>query len=304
MVDISLAVVYCGARRNGKTLSMTIEGVTSLINGENVWSNYPIEFDFRNKKGDINHYKSYPIDMPDLLAIQKTNTIRDGKILLDEWNLFCNARRSGALSSVIFSGVVQLIGKRNLSLYISAQDFQTLDRNIRWQCDITVECFDLFFKYRNLKKGSFISQTITDWSGVLTGHALKKWDDYQTRLRNTQSRIARGTPFFDCYPTGFEYDVLDVMSTKYNIERQEMVINPKSDKDGFRGKLIDEMHEAFELAGVERVPVSEIRESLASMGITDSLQGNVGRYMKHHGFKYCQGREGQYYQIIPAENGE
>jgi len=283
--DRSIASVFCGGRRSGKTLSTSIEGCIALLCGKNVWANYPLSIGYRDNLGILHTYKANMIDMPDIIEMQKRNVIRDGLVLLDEWNLFCNARRATALANVIFSGVVQLIGKRKLSLYITTQDFNTLDRNIRWQCDITVNCFDLSFKYPNLQEGAVISQRITDWSGVLTGRAINSNDDYMAVARNTKTRLVRGKPYWDCYPTGFEYDVLEIMSNQYKLERREKVIEYMKDGDGFKGKLFDELKNNMIRSNTFKMSESDMIKSLEGMGIIGGLDGDNGLLLKKAGFR-------------------
>jgi len=298
----SIVAVYCGGRGSGKTLSMTAEGCLAMIAGKNVWSNYPIRVSYRDKNGEVQTYHSKPIDMPDLIAMQRVDEIRDGLVILDEWSLFCNSRRSGAQGNLIFGGIVQLIRKRGLSFYISSQDFHVLDRNIRWQCDITVQCFDLCFRYHNLQEGQVISQMVTDWSGVFTGKPLLSWgrsiDEYERNKATKTRMLLKAKLFWDTYQTGFEYDVLEVMSRRYNLQRNDYEVSTVGDNGGFDATLLTDYRAGLISAGVTRISSDDLRSGLADMGLEGDLRGHMGQKLKALGFQYRPGRAGNFYEIV------
>lgn len=299
---VSVVRVYCGGRRSGKTLSMSASGARALMRGEPVWSNYPIIVKRKLPNGEIVTYRSTVIDMPDLLEMQQRDVIKGtkkkpGHIKLDEWNLFCNARRSGALSSVVFTGVVQLIGKRHLNVDISTQDFHTLDRNIRWQCDVTINCFDLSFKYHNLPEGFVISQRITDWTGVYTGRPISQRAEPFEMGRNTRNRLfVRAGRYHNCYDTGFEYNVLNIFSKRYNIKRNDVYIGDAEDNGGFDMSMLTGLKEMLIYEGHEYISSENLQAKLKEQGFQFStLQGELGKKLKQAGFKYRRtGKENIY----------
>ena len=289
----SVVAVYCGGRGSGKTLSMTAAGVIAMCRGRKVWSNYPIYCDYKDPDGVLHHYESTIIDVQDLLEMQRRDEIRDGFVMLDEWNLFMNARRSGAIANIVFSGVVQLIRKRKLSFYITTQDFHTLDRNIRWQCDVTVGCFDLSFRYPNLKEGQIISQRITDWTGVYTGRMLSDKANAMELQRNSRVRLFVKAPkFFGCYPTEFEFDVLAALTAKYRMN--DLAGN---DNGGFDVSVLSELREELVYSQVERLTTDQLQEKLEERGIQGDLKGRLGKKLKAAGFRYKQLRSGNFYDV-------
>lgn len=301
----SLVVCYIGGRGSGKTLSMTAEMSVALASGKKVWSNYPISFLYENNEGNIREYKSTLIDVPDLLAIQSREEIRDGYIALDEWNLFINSRRSASMANQIFAGIVQLIRKRKLSFFISCQRFATLDINIRWQADVLIHCFDLSFKYRNLPEGAVISQTVTDWSGVLCGKPL--WGaspgdpDWE---RNTKTRMLKhASNFWHCYNSFEEYDVLDVMSTSYDLGKRKRK-NVRGDEQS--EKIIETQYINEQIANYRdrliyentfSVSTERIRNDLKEYGVDEDFKPRIGRLLRSNGFIYRQTRRGNYYDL-------
>lgn len=299
---VSTVNVYCGGRRSGKTLSMSASGARALMRGEPVWSNYPIVVKKRMPSGEIATFRSTVIDMPDLLELQQRDVIKGtkskpGHIKLDEWNLFCNARRSGALSSVVFTGVVQLIGKRHLNIDISTQDFHTLDRNIRWQCDVTINCFDLSFKYHNLPEGFVVSQRITDWTGVYTGRPISQKADPFELARNTRNRLfVRAGRYHNVYDTGFEYNVLEIFSKRYNIKKNDVYIGDVQDNGGFDMNMLTGLKEMLIYEGRDHISSDDLQKRLKEQGFQfETLSGGLGRKLKKAGFSYKRtGRENIY----------
>jgi len=297
--------VYLGGRGSGKTLSMSAAGGRALLRGRPVWSNYPISVKYKDPAGEIHTYRSQLIDISDLLEIQQRDVIRGtaqkpGLVLLDEWNLFMNSRRSVNLASTIFSGVVQLIRKRHLSFYITTQDFMTLDKNIRWQCDITVSCFDLSYRYSNIKPGYVISQRMTDWTGVHTGRSISEKGDYHELIRNTRNRLfVKASNYHGSYDTGFEYDVLSALTTKFSFSRNSIHIgNGEEDNGGFDMSLLADIKERCIYDGKTTFTVDEIQSVLRENGLDyKTLKGQMGKKLKESGFLSKKTSKGTIYNI-------
>jgi hypothetical protein len=217
----SIVGVFCGGRGSGKTLSMSTEGLLAMASGLQVFANYSIQRSIEFPDGKVVNYKSIPVEIDDLVTFKPE--IRDGLVCLDELNLWCSNRGAMSLVNRLLNSWVQLIRKRNLTLYITTQNFESLDRMVRWQCDVTVECYDQHFLYRNLPEGASISQVITDWSGIFSGRALFKADDWEARLKNMTARTLSARRFWGIYNSWSEVDIIKAMTT-YQIDRPNRVI--------------------------------------------------------------------------------
>lgn len=229
MSDANIVLVYYGPRGSGKSLSMTADLVIGMVYGKNVWANYPIKFKYDDGK-ELKEYSSKPLEIDNLVKMDPE--IKDGVIALDEFNLWCSNRSSGAIVNRMLNAWCQLIRKRNISVYITCQDFHTLDRQWRWQTDVVVECSDLHYRYKQLPRGKCIGQKLLDWSGYFTGHAIyaRSASEIDIAWSNATRRIlAKGDLFWNCYDSWTEFDILDAMS-KYEIERTVKVIS-KDDLD-------------------------------------------------------------------------
>ena len=198
-------------------------------------------------------------------------------------------------------GWFQLMRKRKLSVYITCQFFHTLDKLIKEQTDLIIECFDLSFKYPNLKPGQSISQLITSYSGYGTGRPLYKMDNIHEWKRNTRSRILHGLPFWNVYDSWSEYDILKAL-TRYEVKRDTVVIDGTGDNGGFRGvqaqEKIKEMTQLIcEVKGQGiKYSSDEMRSQLKEWGVElDLMATGAGRLLKNAGWQYKQGRNWQGY---------
>jgi len=296
----SLVAVFWGGRGSGKTLTMTAWAALALIAGKNVWSNYKIAFRCCFPSGTIHYFESKPVDVNDLLMIQRKDIIRNGLVMLDEWNLWCNSRRSGANMNYIFNGVVQLIRKRNLSFYITVQQFHSLDRFIRGATDLSILCHDRHFSNRAIPPGHVIDNEMTDVSGALTGRAV--WDEPGWREqweKNTRSlTLRKGKLFWQCYDSGFEYDILDVMQTRIQMERKTVTIGLDGLPDtegGFRGVLAKEKltHWSNLFPDGTTFTRDEFYQMLREEGIDADMKGPLGKYVHNAGFQRVRNYKGE-----------
>jgi len=246
----NVVVVFYGGRGSGKTLSMTVEGViTMALRGRQVWANYPIAFNFRRDDGSVELLKSNTLEVEDLITFKQE--IRDGLILLDELNLWASNRGHASLVNRLLNSWCQLIRKRNLSVYIATQSFNSLDKFFRFQTDLTILCSDLRFRYRGLPEGACIGQRITDWSGMFTGRAIENEGMAairEARERNTRVRMLMAKRFWGVYDSWSEVDILEAM-TQYTVSRDTKMISR------------DDMGQAYITDGLDKVIADIIRES-------------------------------------------
>lgn len=228
----NLVMVYWGGRGSGKTLSMTAHAILDDIKrGKNIFCNYPIEFTYISNNKEV--HKKYPrIEIEDLISFR--DDIRDGVIVLDELNLWASSRRSGAVLNQLLNAWIQLIRKRNLSVYVTAQDYGSLDKFIRWQCDISVYCHDMCYHDSRLQPGVCIAQRYVDRSGIIMGQPL--WDGPGWREQEEENSwflYFHGKPFWGTYDSWGEVDILEAMC-KYQVQRQVKLIGQDgtiTDKD-------------------------------------------------------------------------
>ena len=111
----------------------------------------------------------------------------------------------------------------------------------------------------------------------------------------------KASKFFGCYDTGFEYDILETMSTRYNLQRKEKRIE-FGDNGGFDASLLAEYRVFLEYNGVERISVSDLEAGLKERGIEGDLKGNLGKKLKTLGFEHRQSRKGNFYDLSEPDS--
>lgn len=296
-------VVNTGGRGSGKTLSSSTNAAIELIQGYEVYTNYPLAFSFRYPWGEVKRFEAKEITIHDIATFNPE--IRNAKIKLDELNLWLSSRRSQALINHLANGWLQLLRKRSLDIEINCQFFHTLDKGIREQSDVIVECFDLSFRYPQLKPGQCISQTITSYSGYGTGRALYKMDDVEQWKRNTRSRILHGYPFWNVYDSWTEYDILKALS-KYEVERETIVIDQSGDTknrtNGLIKKAISEMTQTiYDIKGANaEYSTEEMLTQLKDWGVDLNIR-TVGQFLKQAGWVYKPRHSGNIYKLDPEK---
>lgn len=296
VLNKSIVAAFTGGRGSGKTLSMSVEGAIQLISGRKVISNYPLSVKYRGDDGQVKGYQSMPLKVEDMLTFDEE--LQDAFILMDEANLWTDSRRSQSLPNKLITRLLTLIRKRQLSIMVTTQSFSWLDVRLRFQVDLLVECFDMSFRYHALTPGSFISQSVTDISGVFTGRPLWHGDERTERWsRNTRVRILHGTKYWNVYDTMNEFDIMETL-TKYRLSPEEKIISvngsDKSDKQEKLNELVQTIRDSYPDGFSSTVP--EMRNTLSSWGIKVSDR-EAGVMLKEAGFRYKQTRNGNFYQI-------
>jgi hypothetical protein len=140
-----------------------------------VLSNYPIEFmlclTVNGEKRYI-HKSSEPLDLYRLLCFD--NDYKNCIIVIDEAPDIISHMAASSWKNRLLAIFVRQLRKNNNSLMLCAQDFNLIDKSMRWQVDIEVQCSDAKKQYGNddLRRGSIILLRWLDNSGMWTG---KSW---------------------------------------------------------------------------------------------------------------------------------
>ncbi len=261
----SKVVVYEGPRGSGKTLSMTYDLIRAMLSGCKVFCNYAIRFQLRYE-GKLYTYESLPLNMDALYTFSEEMT--DCVCGIDEVLLWADNRRYNALSTKLFNSIQTLIRKRRMSFYMTAQNYEWLDNRTRWQTDLLVICSDLYYRYREMEKGSMINQISRDMSGLLTG---KPYDKYGFQ----NSRIFKGKPFWNCYNTDEEFDVIEAMTPL---------------KLGTKARVIgyEDVEGAYDPNGCSRNPNAVIFKNvindLVKQGYSEVSKMEIQKKAKEYGF--------------------
>lgn len=293
----STVQIYEGPRGSGKTLSAAFECARRMIiYDEVIISNVPISFDLVDDAGNNPaHYESRPLSIDSIVTMAEE--VRNATIFWDEMSLWLYSRSSGAALNRLVTLVFTMLRKRKLSLIITTQALRFLDKNIQFQCDTLVDCFDMSYRqhtylghdgvYHKTERGAEIYQTWRDNSGINTG--VRYSDDGRVYPMYFRGKIAWGI-----YDTDYEFDVLDAQ-TKYKVQSSTKVVT----KEGISNAIIPAS--GFEISSLiaslpdARYRAGEIEEYFNLSGV-DVAASTIGRYLKRAGYEKHRDRDGYFYE--------
>lgn len=119
----SKIILYKGRRGCGKTLTMVKDGFKYFKGGRKVLRNFECKF------GEY-------ISEEQILDLNKESLIFRCVIMLDEIQIFFDARRSMRKQNLTFSNFIQQIRKRDIILLASTQFINTVDLRFRQHADL------------------------------------------------------------------------------------------------------------------------------------------------------------------------
>ncbi len=165
--DNSWVICFTGRRGGGKTSVMThmIVLAACLDPTLKMVTNYPVEFYIRRSNNHLSHYKSEMLDWYKLLTFDED--YKGCIIAIDEAADQINCMAAQTLKNRLVSAFVRQLRKNMNSLFMASQEFELIDRSMRWQTDIVCECQDTKQQQpgADLEKGECIYTEWQDNSG-------------------------------------------------------------------------------------------------------------------------------------------
>ena len=140
----SKIVLYKGRRGCGKTLTMVKDGLSYYKRGWRVLRNFDCSF------GEY-------ISEEQILNLDKNSDLFNCVIMMDEVQIFFDARRSMRNQNLHFSNFVQQIRKRNIVLLGTTQYANTIDLRFRQHTDIVA--YPNFIKSVNVCEVTYVDVT-------------------------------------------------------------------------------------------------------------------------------------------------
>src|SRR3972149_3309599 len=113
-----MIVLYKGRRGCGKTLTMVKDGLLYYLKGYRVLRNFECSF-------------GENISDEEILNLNKNSNIFNCILMMDEVQIFFDARRSMRNQNLNFSNFIQQIRKRNIILLGTTQFANTVDLRFR-----------------------------------------------------------------------------------------------------------------------------------------------------------------------------
>jgi hypothetical protein len=120
-----MLVLYKGAKGKGKTLTMLKDGLAYMNDGYKVYRNFDCA------------YGKY-ISNEEILKLDKDSPYEYCVIMIDELQIFFDARRSSKHQNLNFSNFIQQIRKRHIIILATTQYSSTVDLRFRQNCDYVV----------------------------------------------------------------------------------------------------------------------------------------------------------------------
>lgn len=127
-----MIVLYKGARGRGKTLTMVKDALRYYLAGYKIFANFKMSFG------------SY-ISPQEVLALNKSSSLRDCVLVLDELQLFFDSRNFAKQENKDFGNFIQQIRKRNIHILGTTQYTNTIELRFRQHIDIV--CYPKFDKF-------------------------------------------------------------------------------------------------------------------------------------------------------------
>ena len=197
----SYIFAVCGTRGSGKSITMTyLAALANYKYNSRILSNYPIEYTLKYANGDRRKVKSEPLDMQKLLGFDED--YHNCLILIDEAPDVISHMASMTWKNKLLNIFVRQLRKNRNSLILGAQNFYWIDKGMRWQTDVIVNCQDAVRLYggnQGLSRGACILLDWFDNSGQWTGYA----DEFNPIIKEKIT----GTYLWDAYDTYFQQDI-------------------------------------------------------------------------------------------------
>lgn len=173
----SKIILYRGRRGCGKTLSMIKDGLNYKNHGWKVLRNFNCAF------GEY-------ISEDDIINLDKGSELYNCVIMIDEIQIFFDARRSMQKQNLNFSNFIQQIRKRNIILLCTTQYSNNLDLRLRQHTDII--CYPEYIKDLDVCVNTYIDITTLEDNITFMG---------VQRQPLTYKVVFDATPIFKLYQT-------------------------------------------------------------------------------------------------------
>ena len=279
----SYIFVFSGRRGAGKTTSMTDEaGKAAVIYPEmRLLSNYPIEFDAMYIDGHVRHIKAETLDLYKLLCFD--DEYKNCLICIDEAPDIISHMAAMTWKNRLLNIFIRQLRKNRNSLMLGAQDFNLIDKSMRWQVDIRVECEDASRKYGwpANTRGELILQKWLDNSGMWTGQT---WQD-QEAMNKARGIWEEAGELRELYPRFLWSDEKNgghrsVYDTYYMQDVWESLKKVDMHLDSYQvGTAKDEDKEDEETGASPRMVAMNLMRKLVHAGVKEMPQKELWKSM-------------------------
>lgn len=286
-VDKPFTVGATGHKRNGKSLFLTRAGVVALVMGLPVWSNYPIEFDYRPDEKTQRHCISKPLDWRAMYML--SSELEYGVVIISEIQQWLDSRASMRLNNRLFSYILRQVGKRHLSLWYDCFSLDTIEKRLPAETDVEIYCEDARKTFWGKTKGTHLEEgEYIKLSCYARTNAWLGFTSYDSGV--VPEYWMYGKPYWRCYDTSYLFDPFEAL-TPIALDLAPMKITNKSQQNnGYEASLRStveqlisngqdtiETTELLKSAGIDQNNYSKYGKVLSSWGIERTLQNSHGK---------------------------
>lgn len=246
---------FTGWRGSGKTTSMTYYAMKcNYLYGTRLISNYEVDYILKRIDGTSERIKAEPLDIYRLLSFE--GDYIDCLILMDEAPDIVSHLASQTWKNRLLNVFIRQLRKNHNSLFMGAQQFELIDKSMRWQTDILARCEDASRKYGwpSSERGKCLLVHLLDNSGMWTG---KTWEQQLREGRFLKEIGSRHklTPCVlwgdECHKAVFDtYEVQDIWEScrKVDIHLMKYDVGRVEAKPGIARAIIDKARPAIDHA--------------------------------------------------------
>ncbi len=301
--------IWCfeGRRGGGKTTAMSFFVVRSVaLYNMKVVSNFPIEFELRRYRPDgqsyLQHVKAEPLDFERLICFDQE--YRHCLICIDEAPEVISYMASQSWRNRLVAAFTRQLRKNFNTLFLAAQDFELVDKAMRWQVDVIIQCRDAA-RYigdtSGLERGEMLWLNWYDhsgqWTGQTTEDRLRRGENPRLMQMQLFPRLMWGDddhkPVFDSW---HQIDILDSLR-KVDLRLSSIKVSDKSGAGGEKYpvsiKTLKEALHTIEIIFEERPDQPNIFQKYFYQslgGVTDQDKNNLAKKLSN--FNVERGGEG------------
>ena len=264
-------IVPTGPRGSGKSLLLADMGFRFMRAKLPCFSNFEIDGSFAE-----GHFKAETLDT--VLLHTFPDQLRGSLILVDEFQFYADSRSTSTTGNKLLNSLGIQIRKRQMTVGLSVQNIEWIDRRWRYQVDIQVRCRDLattpWGRLKRIRRGELIFYQFYDMSGLITGTDI---DQTKTPRPYKQMRLY-GPGYWGKYDTEAVVGQ-EEMFRRYEAAKETITVgmsypdnsNPV-DVSSYQtplvriGDVIEDLVHQLAAAGQKEVPMQDIHSLLTQAG--------------------------------------
>lgn len=294
--------VWCFIKRRGggKTTALSYFAAQEMaLHNMRCVANYPLEFIYAPNNRPPYRLCAEPLDFYKLMV--KDNAYENCLILLDEAPDIISHLAAITWKNRLLNVFTRAIRHNRNSLFMAAQEFEEIDKGMRRQTDILIECEDAATKYgeHDYPDGSLVLLRFLDRSGQWTSKSYEEeieynkahgiFEDVGTTYSLYPSTMWGDESHKPVYDSWYKFDVfetlrkVDLKLSSYKISEQG---NDEADKYPVTNDKLKSALEMIETVCKERSdsPAIYQKEYYQSLGgITDTDKNNLGKVLSRFG---------------------